>query len=327
MEVEIRRSGGLLGPEGLGRRGSASCGGARATILSHAPRIEVTYLEPEPEERVQASSNSEGLRDVALADSPKHMQRPSPEPMLPRLKSALAFGIVLNFACNEATSEDCSVLNPPARCAGETSGSGETSDPTDTGSVDACVDLHSEQNPGQSGVLRVVNNRAVPIWIPSVTELCMQEPFSLSRDGQRLFWYESGSLPAGIWSCDYELDNACPGVLCSNTDVPVLRLEPGASHTYGWSAYVYVMSMVSAECAAESDCDEEHGCPSGRVLEQGPLQVRLAVSETCESVLCDCAEPDCVVNYGSAGPSTFDAIEVEIEIEESQGSLDLLIEP
>jgi len=51
------------------------------------------------------------------------------------------------------------------------------------------------------------------------------------------------------------------------------------------------------------------------------------VSETCKSVQSDCAEPDGIVNHSSAGPPIFDAIEVVLELDESHGSLDLLIDP
>ena len=234
----------------------------------------------------------------------------------------------LTFACTQATtSEDCSGPNPPGWCTGE----GEDSESSEQGEPDACEALASgprlSEGEDTGGVLQVTNNRAVPIWIPSITEGCMQEPMSMFRADERLFWFQTGSLPAGAWSCDNDLAGDCPGLSCSDTDVPVLRLDPGASRSFVWPSYIHVDARVSAECAAQSECSQGHTCQVGRTLEQGPLQVRLQVSETCEGASCDCDEPHCIVNYGSIDSETFDSVEVLVELAESEGDLEVFIEP
>lgn len=184
-------------------------------------------------------------------------------------------------------------------CAKDSAQSGEGGDDvadsadagTDsTGDGGECAVEFEGSAPGSFAVWTVTNARAVPIYLPGTRDLCILEPWSVTQDGERIFWHSGSYIP----TCELLHSTPGCGYGCSDGPATVVKLNPGASVEQIFGLYGWKETNLPPECWEGSDCDPTMPCYVGRALIETPLTLEIPVTETCDFTdECGCEGETC----------------------------------
>ncbi len=172
--------------------------------------------------------------------------------------------------------------------SGSGTSGGVSSTDTSTGGVDTegplCPELLDGPVPNLLIPIEITNTLATAVYVGYESD-CLTDLFRLTRaDGSVVNWQGRACTPSceGVMADECSNCGACP-------EASVLRIGPGATHTYDWTPREYEYLDFPAECAdppCSSVCDRRHE------LEAGEYTFDLVASTSCDGdgMTCDCGD-------------------------------------
>ena len=180
-------------------------------------------------------------------------------------------------------------------------GSGDATGSTDAGDTTAgptqCLPPAPQIGPAVT--VRIVNEQALPVYIPDTFGCTTLVPFDVVRDGTPVPWqYEECT------SCEAAIEGICFCPAACPID-SVLRLDPGGTWEGSWPGSETMPLTLTPECTDEF-CGPQCATSIAAVDGAYTVEVQTAIDVDCFDAQCDCVgAPDpggwCRVNGTLAG--------------------------